>query len=200
MKKYFSFLLLFICAAASAQVTTSVKAGVSLANIHFKSDNDVQLRVLGYGGVSFNIEMPNQLFFQPELLYSIRGYKFPASATSEEGRVTLGYITAPLLLGYKLTKTFSILAGPEIGYLVRARSRYGDYNTDFYDGIGRKFNVDADAGIALQVTKEIVLEARVSIGVVALYRGVLTDPLGNDMGEFKDGYHRVLQVGFSIPL
>jgi hypothetical protein len=201
MKKYFSFLLLiFVCFHAAAQVTTSVKGGVSLANLQFKGDDRNKMRVVGYGGISVNIELPNKLFLQPELLYSIRGYRFLATAQTDKGHVTFGYITAPVLIGYKVLKNFSILVGPEFGYLVRARSRFSDVNLDISSGISRKFNVDADAGIAWNISKSIAFEARVNIGVTALYRGILVDPQGNPSGDFKDGYHRVLQMGISIPL
>jgi hypothetical protein len=200
MKKYFSFLLLFICVNASAQVTTSVKAGLSFANVEFKGDDNNQMRFVGYGGLSVNVELTKQLFFQPEALYSIRGYRVQPSYLSEKGHITFGYITAPLLIGYKLSKSFSILAGPELGYMVRARSRFGDTNTDFYDGISRKFNMDVDAGVAWQIMKELSLEARANFGVTALYRGILTDPYGNDYAEIKDGYHRVFQIGLAMAL
>jgi hypothetical protein len=200
MKNYVLFLLLFFCLSASAQVTTSVKAGLSLANVEFKGDDNYQVRVVGYGGLSFNFALPNKLFFQPELLYSIRGYGFRPTATSERHRVYFGYITAPLLMGYKLSNNFSILAGPELGYMVRARSHFDGTTASFYDGLNRKFNVDVDAGLAWQIMKELMLEARINFGVTALYRGILTDPYGNDFGEVKDGFHRVLQLGLALAL
>lgn len=201
MKKHFSFLLLFfICVTASAQVTTSVKAGLTLANVEFKGDDNNQIRFVGYGGLSVKIPLNAQLFFQPEALYSIRGYRVAPLYYMEKGSVTFSYITAPLLLGYKVTKNFSILVGPELGYMVRARSRFGENVQDFYGSVNRKFNVDADAGIAWQIMKELILEARVNIGVTAIYRGVLYDQSQTPFAEIKDGYHRVLQVGLSIPL
>jgi hypothetical protein len=201
MKKYFSFLLLFItCVHASAQVTTSVKAGLALANVEFKGDDNYQIRVVGYGGLSVNIPLADKIFFQPEALYSIRGYGFRPTATSERHKVYFGYITAPLLVGYKVSKSFSIVAGPELGYMVRARSRFDGNNYNFYEGLNRKFNVDVDAGVAWNMMKQLTLEARINFGVTALYRGVLVDPQGNPFADVKDGYHRVVQLGLSLPL
>jgi hypothetical protein len=202
MKKHISFLLLsVICVHVFSQdVTTSIKAGINFANVETKGDDNNQIRFAAYGGLSFNIPMTGQLYIQPEILYSMRGYRYKPDFLTEKGSYTFGYITAPLLLGYNVTKNFSILVGPEFGYMVSARARFGDDNSNFYEGIQRKFNVDVDAGMGWQISKSILLEARVNFGVTALYRGVLVDPQGNPFANVKDGYHRVLQFGISIPL
>lgn len=201
MKKHFSFLSAFIiCANLGAQVNTSVRAGASFANLYYKQMGSSQGRITGYGGVSFNIDLKKQLFFQPEVLYSIRGYRYPASAMSNAGNVTFGYITTPLLMGYKASKNFSILAGPEIGYMVRARSRFDGESYNILSAVNRRFNVDADAGIAWNISTDLTLDARFSFGVMAIYRGVMTDETGGNLVDVKDGYHRVLQVGLALAL
>ena len=196
------FFLLLCCVAGrlSAQVTPSAKAGGSFANVQFKGDDDNQGRPGGYAGFSFKIDLPNQLYFQPELLYSIRGYRFPPSNFNTGGRVSFGYITVPLLAGYKVSNNFSIMAGPELGYLIRARSHFDGTTVDVIQNFRRKFNVDADAGAAWNITKELSLEARFSFGVTPLFRGVQTDENGNEIGNIRDGFHRVLQVGLSLAL
>lgn len=200
MKNILSFFLLLTAVPGAAQVTTSLRAGVSFAGLHYKSDMSSQGRVAGYAGLSFQIELEKQFFVQPEILYSMRGYRFPATATNSSGRVAYGYITAPLLIGYKPAKNFSILAGPEIGYLIRARSHFDNQDYDIYSSMDRRFNVDADAGISWNLTKELSMDARFSFGVTPLYRGLLTDEFGTEIGRVNDGYHRVLQVGFSLAL
>lgn len=202
MKSILFFLLLCCFAGGiSAQVTTSARAGASFSSVHFKGDdNSNQGRITGYGGIAVRIDLPNQLYFQPELLYSIRGYRFPPTIFNTGGRLGFGYITVPLLAGYKLSKNFSIMAGPELGYLVRARSNFDGTSVDVLPNFRRKFNVDADAGAAYNITKELSLEARFSFGVTALFRGVQTDDNGNEIGTVKDGFHRVLQVGLALAL
>ena len=201
MKLLYSFgLFLLITCPVYAQVTTSAKAGLSFASLHYKSQNSNQARITGYGGLQVRIELPNQFFFQPEALYSVRGYRFPSTGFNNSGRVGYGYITFPLLAGYKLSKNFSILAGPELGYLVRARSHVDGESHDILSMVGRRFNIDADAGAAWNITTELKLEARFSFGVTALYRGVLIDDMGNEIGRLNDGYHRVLQVGLAYSL
>jgi hypothetical protein len=196
-------LLLFFTAAVAAQVTTSVRAGASFANVYYKFGNTGegnQGRLMGYGGVAFNIDLQKQFFLQPEVLYSLRGYRFPATIFSNKGRMTYGYITAPLLVGYKVAKNFSILAGPEIGYMIRARSYFDGTSHDVLSTVGRRFNIDADAGVAWKITSDLSIDARFSFGLTAMYRAMLVDENGNDMGRLNDGYHRVLQVGFNLAL
>lgn len=196
----FFFLSLFAAIPVMAQLTTSVKAGGSFASLYYKSQHSNQGRIAGYGGLSFKVDLQKQFFFQPEALYSVRGYRFPPNGFYSGGRVGYGYITFPLLVGYKPAKNFSILAGPELGYMVRANSRYDGANNNILSTIGRRFNVDADAGIAWNVTTELSLEARFSFGVMSLYRGILIDEFGNQIGQMRDGYHRVLQVGLALAL
>lgn len=162
--------------------------------------SESQGRITGYGGISVNVELQKQFFFQPELLYSIRGYRYPESNFSNGGRVTFGYITAPLLVGYKPAKNFSILAGPEIGYMVRARSRADGSTNDIISAINRRFNVDADAGVAWNISSDLTLDARFSFGVTPLYRGVFENDMGNGLVDVRDGFHRVLQVGLALAL
>lgn len=203
MKILFSWMLVLLFASPlyAQEITTSVKAGASFANLHYKSvDNSTQGRVTGYGGVSFTIDFDKPVFFQPEVLYSIRGFRAPATNYSLSGRVTFGYITVPLLLGYKPSKNFSLFAGPGLGYLIRARSRFEGTDYDILSAVGRRFNIDADAGIAWHITPGLSMDARFSFGVTALYRGVMTDQQGNEIGNFRDGYHRVLMLGFTLPL
>jgi hypothetical protein len=198
----FFCLLLFFTAVVEAQITTSVRAGASFANLYYKTldASGNQGRITGYGGVSVNIGLQKQLFLQPEILYSIRGYRFPATIFSNSGRMTYGYITAPLLVGYKLAKNFSILAGPEIGYMIRARSYFDGTSHDVLSTVGRRFNVDADAGVAWNLGSGFSIDARFSFGVTALYRGILTDENGGEIGRLNDGYHRVLQFGLALAL
>lgn len=201
MKSILFFLLLCCFAGSlSAQVTTSARAGAGFSNLHLKGENSNQGRITGYGGIAVKIDLPNQLYFQPELLYSIRGYRFPPSYFNTGGRMSFGYITVPLLAGYRLSKNFSIVAGPELGYLVHVRSHFDGTGYNVSQNYRRKWNVDADAGAACNITKELRLEARFSFGVTALLRGVLTDENGNEIGTVKDGFHRVLQVGLALAL
>lgn len=189
--------LLFVSFAFSttAQVTTGVKLGASFASLRFKGDDNNQGRLAGYGGLAVNIVLQNQFFFQPELLYSIRGYRYPSTGFNSEGRVSFGYITLPLLIGYKATNNLSVSAGPELGYLVRARSHFDGSSHDIMANVGKLFNLDVDAGLTWNITTDLKIETRFSFGLMPVFKGVYTDPQGTPLGEFKDGYHRVLQLG-----
>lgn len=201
MKKHFSFLLLlFISSYAWSQMTTSVKAGLALANLEVEGDDNMQVRIVGYGGLSFNVPLAGQLFLQPEVLYSMRGYSFRPNPSTDRHKVYFGYITAPVLLGYQLTDNFSIVAGPEFGYQLSARYEDFQYSTSFYENVTRKFNVDVDAGVAWNIISKLKLEARINFGVTPIYRGVLYDQTGTAYGELKTGFHRVAQFGLALAL
>ena len=98
MKKgTFSLLLSFIGTSLFAQTnSTFIKAGSGFANLHFKNaDAGYQGRAIWYGGVAEHIEIDGQFFFQPELLYSLRGYHQPPTGPSTGGNVGFNYLSVP---------------------------------------------------------------------------------------------------------
>ena len=143
-----------------------------------------------YGGFCASTTF-GKFFFQPELLYSLRGYRYQSSTKGTR----YGYISMPLLIGYKPIKQLGIVAGPELGYIITARSPFtmsGNSNTVKY--IDYRNTIDLDAGLAWYVTKEISVEGRFVYSIQPLYKA------GFDTGGFaynKDGYNKVIQFGIN---
>src|SRR6266498_522666 len=116
-------LLLLIGESLSAQSYTAIKAGVGFANLRFKNAGDpYQGRTTWYGGFMVHNDFNNQFFFQPEFLFSLRGYHEPATATTNSANIAFGYLSIPLLAGYKPLNNLSIMIGPEPGYMLFAKS------------------------------------------------------------------------------
>jgi len=203
MKKLtFSLLLSFMGANMFAQTnSTFIKAGSGFANLQFKNADAVYHgRAIWYGGLAEHIEISSQFFFQPELLYSLRGYHQPPTGTSTGGNVGFNYLSLPLLAGYKPGKKLSFLIGPEPGYMLFAKSHVNGSSYDITDYVNYRFNVDADAGIDYDLTPGLTIETRFLIGLSALDRVMLTDNNGSNLGIGKDGYHRVVQIGLAYKL
>jgi hypothetical protein len=202
MKKLTFSLLLFMGTGLLAQTnTTLIKAGSGFANLHFKNaDAGYQGRAIWYGGLAEQIQISSQFFFQPELLYSLRGYHQPPTGPSTGGNVGFSYLSLPLLAVYKPIKKLSFLVGPEPGYMLFARSHVNGSSYSITDYVNYRFNVDADAGIDYDLTSSLIIETRFLIGLSALDRVMLTDNNGSNLGIAKDGYHRVVQIGLAYRL
>lgn len=74
-------------------------------------------------GISSNIHIGNKLSIQPELLYSVKGYRFPIVENNTQTTVTknLSYIQIPVQL-----KAFGVFIGPYIGFLLFSSDTYGN--------------------------------------------------------------------------
>jgi hypothetical protein len=189
------YLCLFISHGAHAQTYTAIKAGGALSNFKYKFDNNLQARITWYGGISANFDVQDQFFIRTELLYSLRGYHVPASANSNKGNISHSYLSVPLLAGYKPLEKLSVMVGPELGYMLKAKSKDEVNNTDITHLVKYRFSVDANAGLSWELTRELLIETHFLIGLTPLYNILVTDGQGNIINNGRDGFHRVLQLG-----
>lgn len=185
---------------ASGQNKLHIKAGITLASLKDEFDPQKQARVGFYAGFSGKIPLNSTLFLQPEILYSLRGYRFPATQTNSSGVVAQNYLSVPILLGYSATEKWKFLIGPEPGYLVWANSRFDGDNHNVTKDINYRWNVDATGGINYVVSKGFEIETRFCFGVTPQYKAQTTDNLGNITGYQKTGFHRVLEIGVKYEL
>ncbi|AWA30435.1 PorT family protein [Flavobacterium magnum] len=145
MKKRTAILFLLANMAlfnANAQETTAtvadnreairfgVKAGINLSNVYDDNDNDfVADSKVGFAGGAFlTIPIGQVLGFQPEVMYSEKGFKVTGSflGSDYEYKRTNTYIDIPLQLQFKASPVFSILAGPQFSYLIQTKNNFND--------------------------------------------------------------------------
>ena len=191
---------LMMCLMSFGQTRIHMKGGLTLAALKDDFDPQKQARVGFYAGLSGTVPINSTIFFQPEIIYSLRGYRFPATSANSSGVVAQNYISVPLLLGYSATTKWKFLIGPEPGYLVWANSRFDGDNHNVTNNINYRFNVDATGGINYVITKGFEIETRFCFGVTPQYKAQTTDNLGNPTGYLKTGFHRVLEVGVKYEL
>jgi hypothetical protein len=178
-----------------AQTYTALKAGGALSGFKYNFDNNLQARITWYGGISANFDVKEQFFIRTELLYSLRGYHVPPSATTFKGNISYSYLSVPLLAGYKPLQKLSVMVGPELGYLLKAKSKDAVNNADITHIVNYRFTVDGNAGISWELTPELLVETHFLVGLTPLYNVFFTDPQGNITGSSRDGFHRVWQLG-----
>lgn len=94
-------------------------------------------------GILLNIPFSEMVSFQPELLFSAKGYKQEGSFTPPgqsipvkyENKTIMNYIELPLLLKGSFgpeNRKISLLAGPYVGYLVGGRVRAEENGQEIY--------------------------------------------------------------------
>jgi hypothetical protein len=129
MKKVFlTAVAVFGFAFANAQeVKYGAKAGLNLSN--FAGDLEGASTKAGFqiGGYA-EIKISDKFAVQPELLFSAQGAKSKISYTqlgisfTEKSTEKLNYLNIPVMAKYYATEKLYIEAGPQIGFLMSAKS------------------------------------------------------------------------------
>jgi hypothetical protein len=141
MKIYlFGFALAFMLSTtASAQhVNLGFKAGLNVYNVEgnnqYSSKAGLNLGLLGH------IHLSDQFALQPEIYYSGQGAKIENLNTN----LNLDYINVPVLLQYMFDNGFRLQAGPQLGFLVAAKTKTGNTTLSVKDNYQ---NIDLGLGL-----------------------------------------------------
>ena len=133
---------LMIGTASAQHMNVGIKGGLNLFDIQSddNSSNDmkagIQLGLLGH------FHLTETLAFQPEVVFSGQGAK--TSSGILDSKLKLDYINVPLLLQYMFDNGFRLQAGPQIGFLIAAKS---DTNENEIDVKSNFKSVDFGLGI-----------------------------------------------------
>lgn len=110
-----------------------VKAGINVANVYDEEGGDfVAENKTGFAGGAFiAIPLGKYIGFQPEVLYSQKGYK--ATGTTLLGSYdytrTTTYLDIPLQLQLKPIQYLTLLAGPQYSYLLNTKNDFNGNTT-----------------------------------------------------------------------
>jgi len=98
-------------------VKFGAKVALNVASLTGDVDNASSLIGFQIGGFA-EIKISEKFAIQPELMYSAQGVK--ENILGEEFTTKLGYINIPVMAKYYVAKSFSLEAGPQIGFLTSA--------------------------------------------------------------------------------
>ncbi|MFI5123999.1 MAG: porin family protein [Chitinophagales bacterium] len=129
MKKLYLLLLAgFSLAAADAQIQFGVKAGANFATLTGSDASGAKMKVGFQGGALVAIPLFNEFSLQPELMYSGEGAKYSANGVS--GTLNSNYLNVPVLFKYNNASGFFAETGPQIGFLLSAKSKIDGQSYD----------------------------------------------------------------------
>lgn len=188
-------LTVLITTITFSQVRFGLKAGLNLSKPEgFIHKNEFMLTE-HFGAVA-KMDINKAVFLRPELLYSVKGYKFPALGNVDKGTLSFSYVSMPILVGSRQIDKLSILLGPEVGYLLNAKYRFPD-STVSHPEYFNKFDFAANIGAGYTINKKFSIEVRYSHGFKTLIDVVHTDQFGNETGKGKIGAHRTFQLSLN---
>ncbi|MFN7704345.1 MAG: porin family protein [Chryseotalea sp.] len=162
-----SVLMLALCLQLNAQAKFGLKGGLNLSKEKFE-DSGVSVESENRTGfhVGFFIQAPitEKLFFQPEVFYSQEGGELNVSGFTVKDE--LDFVNVPLLLKIAPAKSFNLVVGPQIGFLVSAKQDVNGTKRDI-EGV-KSVNTSFSFGAGFNITDEIEIYGRYNIGLVNL--------------------------------
>ena len=113
--------------APAGHVNLGIKGGVNAYNVHNDNDTKYDTKAGFHFGLLGHIHFDSQFAIQPEILYSAQGYK------NGDTKYNLNYVNIPVLFQYMFDNGFRIQAGPQLGFLISAKSKDNNTTVDIKD-------------------------------------------------------------------
>jgi len=164
MKKTIIFVatLFFMLNAKSQSVHFGIKGGMNASSLNYEGNSDMQTKIGFNAGVLAHIHTGNEFWaFQPEAYYSSEGAK---SKSNSNVKTDLGYLNVPVLVQYMFNNGFRLEAGPQVGFLMSAKSKVNDNSTDIKNSMqSAVFSIPA--GIGYLTSTGLGFDARYNFGI-----------------------------------
>lgn len=202
MKKLlFAAVAVFGFGVANAQdVKFGAKAALNFATL--SGDIEETDGLTGFAvGAFVNVPINEKFSFQPELLYSRQGTGTTDTETiggttiKFDGTLNLDYLNVPLMFRFEAVKGFSLEAGPQVGFLLAANSKFtATANNrsetqevdvkDEYKSIDFGFNF----GAGYDLTKNINAGIRYNLGLMNIAKDSEDFTVRNSVFSLAVGY------------
>lgn len=176
--------------AANGQIELGFKGGLNLSDVVINNfanpdlEPAYQIKPGFHAGAYFSVDGDKNIGLAGELLYSKKGVK-------AINNINLHYVVVPLLIRYQVSDVFFLEAGPELGYLVNANSKYGNLNSTW----DNKLDLGLDAGLQYRPGK-IHCALRFSAG----FSSVIRNTGAGANGERVRYLNRVMQLCLGVPI
>jgi hypothetical protein len=135
MKNIISLFLLTLSVSVCSQ-DFGLKGGINIGKEKY-SESGISITSDGslafLAGFYVDFPVTDQVSLSPELIFSIDGGEFSVPGIS--GRDKLSYISVPLLVKFHATDRFNIHGGPQLGFLIDAKSEVNGTTTDFKEDV-----------------------------------------------------------------
>ena len=136
------------------------KAGLNISSLT-GDVSDIKSKIGFQVGAFGEFKVSDKFAIQPELLFTSLGAK---SDSSPAETLSLGYIAIPVMAKYFVSEKFSLELGPQLGFLISAKSKFDGNSQDVKDGFNSTdFGMNLGAGY--DVAENINLGLRYTFGL-----------------------------------
>ncbi len=195
-------LVVMLSASAQAQVGFGITGGVNFANIGGADVTTSPQSLTGFtGGIYLDLDIPFLLSIQPEVLYSMKGYKQSGTITilstsySMSATANLNYLEIPVLIKYSFPVPVlkpSLFVGPSMGILLSAKSKVDVTGQPTQESDIKSSTTSTDWGLVVGASANILVvnvSARYTLGLTSL-----------DKQNGLKMYNRVFSLMIGVPL
>lgn len=149
--------------ANAQQAKFGIKGGLNVSDIRHSNGTNYEPVAGFHAGFLAHIHLTKRFALQPEAFYSTNGANYKSGPL--DTRYNLGYIQVPVLLQYMFLNGIRVQAGPQLGFLVNAKSHSGDLKEDFKDDL-KTVDFGLTTGASYLVPKTgFGFDARYNIGL-----------------------------------
>lgn len=169
MKKtiFFSAVLFFTLNTNAQDVHFGLKAGLNASSLNYNNNSDMQTKIGFNAGLLAHIHTSNKFWaVQPEIYYSSEGAK---SKSNSNVSADLGYLNIPVLVQYMFDNGFRIEAGPQVGFLMNAKTKVGNNSTDIKNNL-KSAVFSIPLGLGYVTMSGLGFDARYNFGISNIYK------------------------------
>jgi hypothetical protein len=152
-----------LAGAASAQKAHfGIKGGMNASSLNTDPKNsDLETKIGFNAGLLAHIHgASKQWAFQPEVYYSAEG----AKSKSNNTKLNLGFLNVPVLVQYLFDNGFRIEAGPQIGFLLNAKTKVNSSSVSVKDSY-KSTNFSIPVGVGYLTSTGLGFDARYNFGI-----------------------------------
>ncbi len=116
-----AFAAIVMIQTASAQCHIGIKGGLNITNVQNDNNTSYDNKLGFHAGLLGHIHLAKHFAIQPEVVFSRQGAQYNTFNTTT--RYHLDYVNVPVLFQFMFANGFRLQAGPQVGFLVNARSK-----------------------------------------------------------------------------
>ncbi|MBL7745573.1 MAG: PorT family protein, partial [Chitinophagaceae bacterium] len=118
-----------------------------------------------FGGFAA-LELTERLSAKAEMFYSVQGARWD----DDNEKTMMDYLQIPVLVKYKIASGFYAEAGPQVGFLLKAKDNDEGDEYSIKEFV-KKNDVSLVVGAGYDINKHIGVNARYNAGLVKFYEG-----------------------------
>ncbi len=187
MKKIIVFATTFflLLNAKAQDVHFGIKAGLNASSLNYNNNSDMQTKIGFNAGFLAHIHTSNEMWaFQPELYYSLEGDK---SKSNSNPSTDLGYLNLPVLVQYMFGNGFRIETGPQVGFLMNAKTKVGNNSTDIKNNL-KSAVFSIPLGLGYVTTNGLGFDARYNFGISNINKSTYGGTVHSNVFQFDIFY------------